>query len=283
MIFNWFTAALLVTISIGIVAFINKIFAERKYDERFSAMVLYGIMFAFSLVYLSFFQVKSLEFFDVFLLVIWGIVICSYSLIMMAALKYLPTSTYFISVRLSSSLILLVIGIFFFGDLISNYEILGLFLGVLAMLLLFEKEQKENLDYKKGVFFLILGILVLVLGHAIAKIFSTKFDLIPTVLVLIFFSSFLFSLLVGYRTINNNRKYFKSIFIINFWQAILYFFYFVMLFKVYGMGDLGISYKIQSYSPFIPIILSSIIYKEKITKKKMVALVLTIFSLWFFA
>lgn len=65
-------------------------------------------------------------------------------------------------------------------------------------------------------------------------------------------------------------------------QASLYFFYFVMLMNVYRNGDLGISYKIQSYSPFIPIILSAFIYKEKISKKKKIALILVAISLWFF-
>jgi len=281
--FDWFIITLLTTISVGIVAFINKIFAERKYDERFSAMVLYGIVFFFSLIYLSFFHVERLEFSDILLSAIWGVQICSYSLIMMVALKYLPTSTYFISVRLLSSVILLVIGIIFFGDIISRSEIIGLVFGFPAMMLLFEKEQKENLNYKKGIFVLILGVLSLALGHSIAKIFSSKIELIPTVLAFTFFISFFSAVLIGYKTTRPNRKYFKLIFIINFWQASLFFFYFIMIFRVYGMGNLGISYKIQSYSPFIPIILSSIIYKEKITKKKMVALVLTIFSLWFFA
>lgn len=55
-----------------------------------------------------------------------------------------------------------------------------------------------------------------------------------------------------------------------------------MLMDVYRNGSLVISYKIQSYSPFIPIILSAFIYKEKISTKKKIALILVAVSLWFF-
>ncbi len=279
---HWFILTILVTIAVGIVAFINKIFASRKYDQRFSTIILYGIMSFFALAYLSLLGIEQVSNRNIILSIVWGAQIYSYSLIMMTVLRYLPTSTYFISARLTSSFMLLAIGIIFFNDIISNSEMAGLLLGVFAMVLLFDKEKKKNVNYKKGVLFLLLGILGLVLGHTITKILSFNIETVPTILAITFLSSFFFSLLIGYRTIKENKHNFRPIFSINLVQSVLYFFYFVVLFYVYKMGDLGISYKIQSYSPFIPIILSAIIYKEKITKKKMIAMVLTIASLWFF-
>ena len=75
----------------------------------------------------------------------------------------------------------------------------------------------------------------------------------------------------------------KEISKINFLQAIFYFIYIYLLYYVYKSGDLGISYKIQSYSPFIPIILAAIIYKENISNKKMLWIFITAISLYFFA
>ena len=49
----------------------------------------------------------------------------------------------------------------------------------------------------------------------------------------------------------------------------------------YG-GNVAIVYKIISYSLFIPIILSIIFYKEKVTPKKMIAFLLTILSIALF-
>ena len=51
---------------------------------------------------------------------------------------------------------------------------------------------------------------------------------------------------------------------------------------VYYGWDVAIVYKIVSYSLFIPIILSVIFYKEKITKKKIFAFILTIASIGLF-
>ncbi len=127
-----------------------------------------------------------------------------------------------------------------------------------------------------------LGSLVLIFTNAIAKLSSIEYDKAPVVLVVMCFSAFLTSLVLGYKKIATNKKYFLPILKINLIQGGLYFFYFVMLMNVYRNGDLGISYKIQSYSPFIPIILSAFIYKEKISKKKKIALILVAISLWFF-
>jgi uncharacterized membrane protein len=57
---------------------------------------------------------------------------------------------------------------------------------------------------------------------------------------------------------------------------------FFNLHAVYEWWDVAIVYKIISYSLFIPIILSVIFYKEKITVKKLLAFILTIASIWLF-
>ena len=72
----------------------------------------------------------------------------------MTALRYIPTSTFFINVRLLSSFSLLFIGIIFFQDIISQNEIIGFTLGIIAMILLFEKENKKYTNYKKGIIIL---------------------------------------------------------------------------------------------------------------------------------
>ena len=46
----WLILSLIVTLSIGIVSFTNKVFAEKKYSPEFSALVLYALMFVFSVV-----------------------------------------------------------------------------------------------------------------------------------------------------------------------------------------------------------------------------------------
>ncbi len=279
---NWFVSTLLTTFFIGLVAFVNKIFAERKYNQCLAVLVLYGILTIISGFYILIIGWDVLNFSGIVWSILFGIEMSLYSLVMLQALKYLPTSTYFVNVRLLSSFTLLFIGIVFFKDIISISEWIGFVLGVIAITLLFEKDEKSNKNYKKGVLLLLVGAGLLIFGHTVVKVFSSQANIIPTLLFISFLSAFLFSLMIGYKTIVENKKDLPGIIGINFIQAVLFFLYFLLLFRIYNMGDLGISYKIQSYSPFIPIILSAIVYKEKISTKKKIALVLVAISLWFF-
>lgn len=285
MLENWLILTLIVTISIGIVAFINKIFAQRKYNVAFSTLVLYAIMLCISVALWCvqwFVSLSEIGNKSIILCIFWWIQFYGYSFVMMNALHYLPTSTYFITVRLSSSFILLWAGILFFGDIISSKEILWFFCWVLAMLLLFEKQIHENFNIKKWVFYLSLWIVFLVFWHIVTKLLSLELTQVPTLLVIAFTSAFITALIFWYKSIWENLKDFKSIFTINIFQSFFFFIYFYFLFQVYNLGDLWISYKIQSYSPFIPIILAAIIYREKITTKQAVWISLTAISLYFF-
>jgi drug/metabolite transporter (DMT)-like permease len=281
----WLILTLIVTISIGIVAFINKIFAQKKYNVAFSTLVLYVIMLCISLV-LGFIQwfvpLSEIGNKNIALCVFWWMQFYGYSFVMMNALRYLPTSTYFISVRLSSSFILLWLGILFFGDIISSKEILWFICWVLAMLLLFEKQIHNNLNIKRGMVFLVLWIIFLVFWHVVTKLLSLELTHVPTLLVIAFTSAFLTAFVFWYKSIRKNKKDFKGIFIINMFQSFFFFVYFYFLFQVYNLWDLGISYKIQSYSPFIPIILAAVIYKEKISLQQWIGIGLTALSLYFF-
>ncbi len=278
----WFLDAVLVTISIGSIAFINKVSAERKYNQMFSTSILYGILCVFSWIYLIFCKSSLISGWEIGLVMFWGVLSCLYSIIMMTALRHLPTSTYFVGVRLLSSFIILLVGIIFFNESLSFYEVTGFILGIISITLLFEKEGKFSINYSKGTLMLFLGVLNLSTTHAITKFLSLDSEKTPMVLAVLFTTSFLFSLLLSFNIICKNKKYFFPIFKINFIQAVFYFFGMVMLMDVYRNGSLVISYKIQSYSPFIPIILSAFIYKEKISTKKKIALILVAVSLWFF-
>jgi drug/metabolite transporter (DMT)-like permease len=127
-----------------------------------------------------------------------------------------------------------------------------------------------------------LWIIFLVFWHVVTKLLSLELTHVPTLLTIAFSSAFITALVFWYKSIWENLKDFKSIFTINIFQSFFFFIYFYFLFQVYNLWDLWISYKIQSYSPFIPIILASIIYKEKISLQKSLWITLTVLSLYFF-
>jgi uncharacterized membrane protein len=55
-----------------------------------------------------------------------------------------------------------------------------------------------------------------------------------------------------------------------------------LLFTALPLFNTTVIYKIYSFEIFIPIILSFIFYKEKLTLRKIIAFILTFVSIWFF-
>ena len=281
----WLLITLLVTFSIGIVAFTNKIFAEKKYNPQLSAWVLYVYLFIITLIFWAIFGFSSLSevwLYHSVLAIIWGFQFYLYSVVMIFALRYLPTSTYFLSIRLTSSFILLLIGLFIFWDIITTREYIWFFIWAVAMLFLFECERNSKFDYKKWIYFLWLWIFFVVIWHSITKVLASNLEHILILLLIAFFAASILSFTLGWKHITQNIWQIKGIAQINLIQAFFYFIYFYFLFYVYHFGSLGISYNIQSYSPFIPIILAAIIYREHISLQRGIGIFLSALSLYFF-
>lgn len=202
------------------------------------------------------------------------------------SLKYLSSSTYFINYRIISSIWLLFIGVLFFGENISPKEILGIFLGFFVFYLLIEKKNNaESLkEIKKGFLFLFLGTFWVAALQTAAKSFALgDYD----ILSLIFFQwiygmifSYIFQKGEKLQDILFVRSLRGRLFLLAAWCV------FALSTIVNNIalkgGDLAIVYKIISYSLFIPIILSVLIYKEPVTLRKLVAFVLTIVSVLLF-
>ncbi len=197
-------------------------------------------------------------------------------------MKHIPASLYFIIARLSSSFLLLLLGIFYFWDQISLYEYIGFFIGFIVFWLLFEKQKMENADYKKGIIFLIISSLILVFLHfTVKEVVNTWWD-IYAFLFVFWVTNLILSVWSQYKKIDFTVDKLSQIIWINILQALLLVIYFIFLLKTYSLWDLWISYKILSYSMFIPIIGSILFFWEKLTWKKWLAFALTIVSLWFF-
>ena len=279
----WFLFALLSMLLVGLISFTNKIFAEKKFKASHLAVFVNGTMSILAFIYLLFNFEISYDILLIILAIFFGIQIYLYNIIMIYGLRIVPTSTFVVNVRLISSISLLIIGILFFGDIISNYELIGFVLGVIAIILLFENQGSiQRNEYLKGILYVLLGSLLLIFGHLVSKLFTTS-QQFPFLIFISFTAAFIVSIIFGYKELFKKNQEIKTILKLSIFQGTLGFIYTLSLIYVYTYGDLGISYKIMSYSPFIPIILSFIIYNENISKKQWFALAITILSLWFFA
>ena len=283
MVDTWFINALIMSGSIGTFMFLNKVIVEKKYNE---AMMFVSFYFFVFIILTGLFFLNS-DFLNISLTTLlfwiaWWIWDYLNFRTRIISLRHLPASMYFISMRLSSSLLLLMLGIFYFGDNISRMEFIWFILGFIVFALLFENEKMKDADYKKGILFLIISSLILVFLHfTIKESITLNLDLYWFLFVF-WLTAFSLSVVSQFSKINLKVERLPQIIGVNIIQAILLITYFIFLLKTYSLWDLGISYKILSYSMFIPIIGSIVFFKEKITWMKALAFVLTIVSLWFF-
>ena len=204
------------------------------------------------------------------------------------ALKHLDTSTYFINFRIISSIVLLFAGQLFFSEHINFKEYLGVFLWFIIFILLLPHSKthihKENI--KKWFIYLVLWALWISLLWLIQKRFT---QVSIELLSFLFFSWIFWGILslifrdkkYSVKQVLHIEKRKDKFFLIWVWVVFSVSCWFNLQ-SVANWWDVAIVYKIVSYSIFIPIILSIIFYKEKITLKKFLAFVLTIVSIWLF-
>jgi hypothetical protein len=141
-------------------------------------------------------------------------------------------------------------------------------LGFLIFYLLLEKKRKmkKSIDFKKGITYLVYTIIIISFIHVIRKFVSvsdTDF----------YFYIFLTSLVGFLSSFFNNPKYLinvhkklkvpKQIIFFSLFQSFFLVSNLVFVTIAYSTGNLGVIYKLVSYSIFIPIILSMIYYNEK--------------------
>ena len=205
---------------------------------------------------------------------------------MLAWLKYLDTSFMFISTRLSSSFFILFIGIYILGDTLSAYNIIWFLLWVISLFLLswFSFKEKHNIN-KKGILAIFVALTWMIWAHSYFKYIVNDIN-IDTFMFLKFWFSLIF--LIIYMLIRKKFEHFNKIEIKKIFKyAIVSCFLFVSYFlyilpQMYMLWTLSLSYKMISYSLFVPVLLSLIVYREEISKKKIFAILLTVLSVTLF-
>ncbi len=205
---------------------------------------------------------------------------------MLTTLKYLDISFALVTLRVISSIVILIIGIFVLWDTLSILNILWFIIWIIAIILLsgFQFNKKHNL-HKKWITALIVTMIAIIGSHSYFK-YIVEWTHIDTFMLVKFFVSFI--CVVIYMSI---RKKFKNFSIsqckICFPYAAIswvlfsaHFLYFLP--NIYLLWPLSLWYKILSYSLIVPIILSIILYKDPIDTKRIIAFVLTLISLALF-
>ena len=278
----WFIYVFIALILRGFLSFIMKVISYNNLER--SKIFFFGSFLSISILFffIDFNQILNFELIMLGLLA--GLLIYLNQILTINALNHISTSLMFVNNRIFSSIFILIIGYLIFEESLTIFQFIGFVFGIFVFILLFDKtdKPKNKSNVKKGVCFLFLSIIVFTIVNLVNKLGSV-----------INFEMYLFYFILGLLIFNSveiiykknlfnkqdyNKKLFLCILAYGFCMVSLNYFFF----KALTLYSFAIVYKVFSFEIFIPIILSVIFYKEKITLRKIIAFVLTISSIWFF-
>lgn len=229
------------------------------------------------LVYFSYnFDFSKLSILVLLLAIIRIVTALEKNLFIIEWLKYIETNLFFPLHKIIHIFLSFLIWMVAFWEYLKLNEFLGIWLWIVVILLLNSKEnRKVQINYKKGVSFLILSNLMIFISSSINKYITyINFD-IPTYMFLSWIFWVLYLLTTKkdiYSKISKKQKMNEAKMWILKW--ILTFIWFFSFMTSLEQGPFVLVQMINSSSIFIPIILSWFFYKENISFKKWSALLL---------
>ena len=204
----------------------------------------------------------------------------------LTAFKYLEISFALIFMRIISSVVILFIWMQILWDNLNFANIIWFLMWIVAIYLLsgftFWKKHKFS---KKWMIALLATTIAIIWSHSYFKYYVSEVNIDNFMILkfLVSFSCIVLYMIIRWKFSEFNKKQIKLVWPLALITAIIFvtqFLYFLP--NIYLNWPLSLSYKILSYSLVVPIILSIIFYKDKITKRKIIAFSLTLVSLGLF-
>lgn len=275
---HWYILSLLALLCIGTQRFLYKVAAERKCN---AAKVTASFMATVTVLSAAFFflsraSIPRLSFLLVVALInSSGFVIASITHI--EALKRIPATIAYPLMRFDT-LIAVLFSILFFGDRLSPSQLLGL-LFALAAIIMFAREVEGPRTLLRGMKFGYFLVLIGVLGGAIATI-SSKFAALYTnelaFMAVSYLFGTLFSLPLG-RTLQtpDAPRNSKGALLMGAVMGVANFVGFYSFLKALSHGPLSVIAAVTGMHFVISVILSMLIYREKMTHRRLIAIIAT--------
>lgn len=275
----WIIYWLIGAIFVGIVNFYWKIIATKKLNRN---RIFTYSMFSMTLVSILFLIFNYNYTHVAFLIIIISIIRVMAGLekqiFTVESLKYIESSLFFPIHKITHIFLAFLVWIFFFQEYLSLTELSAILLWVVVVLLLSDKKSRnKQIDYKKWFLFLIISNLFLLVASSINKYIAyINFD-IWTYMFITSLSGALYLCLTKkdvFDTVDKATKIKEM----QMWFSRWLFSYIWFFLVVYALQDwpFVLVQVLVVLSIFIPIILSVIIFKEKLNFKKILAFILLI-------
>ncbi len=287
---NWLLFAIASIFFAGFKNFWLKVIAQRNYNTSLvsiysysSAAIIWGLYY----FYLNWFNFKE-EFLYVLLwLALLKVILWFLSTITkVISLENIQSIVFFPLFKTTTLVALTLCSIFLFWEKLNYQQSLWIWIWLIIPFFLLTKwEWKKHLNLKKGILFLWVTSLLMVLTSIVEKEINVRnWDI--ELFVFLSMSFGIFVSLFSYKTFHKEKKWIKKynqkwigLFGILLWA--LHFLTAYTFVKAL-QWNLAVVYTMNSFSILIPIILSVIFYKEEMTYKKAFVILLSIVSVVLF-
>ena len=280
---TWFLYWLLSVLFTGFFSFSSKISVEKNQNPD---LVIFYSMASATFFWILFFLITKWVSQNLFLEFFlwasnWFLYLIATST-RMTSLKYIDTSIYFPIYKSIWPIFLIFITFLFFEETFSSKEIFWIILWIFVPLLLIWKKWK-NKNMKKWLFYMFIWVITAISAGLIIKIASNKDVNILLYSIFSLWTWAVWAFLLFLKNNKKNKKYnivkIKRIWIFTWLLNFLWTYFFI--FAVDLSNNLWLVYLLHSLYIVIPIILSVIIYKEHFNFRKLIAIFLTVISVYF--
>ena len=281
---TWYAFSLAALVLLGMQRFLYKVSAERNCPTpwtTFSFMVTVTVLSTMTFIVLkeSFSDAKML--FATALLNSASFVLGTVTHI--EALKHVPAGVVYPILRLNMVVVVLF-GVFVLGDRVSLHQVLGICLAI-AVILILTKDADESKGsmgkVRRGLFLLFFSLIcgsVASISSKFAALYSSKLGF----MALSYFLGTLFSAgLIRKSGKGAARRERRDAVLIGVVMGLINFAGFYAFLSALSLGPLSIIVSIVGMHFVIAVILSVIIYKEKLSARRIAGIVLTLASVLF--
>lgn len=281
---NWYVLSIAALVLMGVQRFLYKVSAERECD---TAWTTFSFMATVTVLSVVFFLSRRETLTDArMLLLTAGINSASFvlgTITHIEALKHLPSGVAYPIIRLNMVVVVLF-SVLFLHDRVSLHQVLGILLAIVVIVILTRdaEERKGSLgSIRKGLLLVFVSLIsgsVASISSKFAAVYSNKLGF----MALSYFLGTLFSAALirtsGKERSGGSRKDAISIGLL---MGLINFVGFYTFLAALSVGPLSIIVSITGLHFVIAVLLSVIVYKEKLSRTRILGMALAIASILF--
>jgi drug/metabolite transporter (DMT)-like permease len=281
---NWYFLSITALILMGTQRFLYKVSAERHCATAWTTFSFMATVTLISVIFLLVVREPVLDHKMLWITALWNSAAFVLGTVThIEALKHIPSGIAYPVIRLNVVLVILF-SIVYFDDRLSLYQVAGMVMAIAVIVLLTREAEQERGAYgdvRKGlmlVFFsLVFGAMASV-SSKFAALYANKLGF----MALSYFMGTLFALgLTQKMKTSEGSKHLKEAVVIGILMGFINFAGFYAFLAALASGPLSLVVTLTGMHFAVAVFLSALVYKEKVTFMRALAVVLTMVSVFF--